>query len=367
MGVGHLARCKTLATALAPLCQHIIFICRDFAGQRTELLNGEQFTLLMLPSQNQSDLSALQKPAQADWLGCDWQQDVTETTNALNNTLNTDSLDLLIVDHYGIDERWESALRPQTKAIMVIDDLADRPHDADILLDQTLHRSAEDYQPWVTQNCQLLCGSRYALLRPEFQAYRQQALHKPQTNIQLNNILISLGGSDPQALSLTILQSFIRLKPQLPEVKVKLVLGAHSPALKQAETLCKKYDWLTLLIDCQNMAQEMLQADLAIGAAGTTAWERCCLGLPTLVLQLADNQKLIAQNLCEAGAAMLLTSNEQALSEELDFLLLKFNNQPQSLLPMQKAAFNLCDGMGSQRIVFTIKQLFNFPEDFHEQ
>ena len=79
----------------------------------------------MLPSRNQSDLSALQKPEQADWLGCDWQQDVTETTNALNNTLNTDSLDLLIVDHYGIDERWESALRPQTKAIMVIDDLAD--------------------------------------------------------------------------------------------------------------------------------------------------------------------------------------------------------------------------------------------------
>ena len=257
--------------------------------------------------------------------------------------------DWLIVDHYAIDACWELFLKPHYRRLMAIDDLADRPHACAILLDQTFGRNAEDYKCRVPTECHLICGSQYALLRPEFAALRPYSLQRRIRPV-LRELLISMGGVDKDNATGQVLQ-VLRASPLPVDCQITVVMGATAPWLDEVRTLAHDMPWPTrVLTGVSDVARLMADSDLAIGAAGATSWERCCLGLPTIVLVLAANQYEVANGLEQAGAAVLVSSLSNAESQ-LAPLLKTLLSAPQKLHAMSKASAAIVDGMGVRSVI----------------
>ncbi|MDB4210951.1 UDP-2,4-diacetamido-2,4,6-trideoxy-beta-L-altropyranose hydrolase [Ascidiaceihabitans sp.] len=292
IGTGHIMRCLTLANALHANGERCLFICRQHPGNLIELITDAGFETLILP------VAAAGK-SHKDWLRVNWRADVELSGNALQGLV----VDWLVVDHYALDANWESAMRPRCKQLMVIDDLADRLHDCDLLLDQNLGHTVEDYAGLVPKACCLLVGTEYTMLRPEFSQMREYSL-KRRANPSLDHILITMGGVDQNNATGQVLEALEA--SVLPEnSRVTVIMGPHAPWLKEIKRIVVAMPWeVDVKVGVNNMAKLMADSDLAIGAAGSTAWERCCLGLPSLILVLAENQKVIAEALHDRTAAI---------------------------------------------------------------
>lgn len=343
MGTGHVMRCLTLADVLKGKGGQCYFICREHHGHMIDQIldRGHHVYLLLL---NQRDRATPEKTqlAHEHWLGCKWLDDAQQTVDRIDSL----EVDWLIVDHYTLDERWEKRLRPFCKKIMVIDDLADRHHDCDLLLDQTFGRSSKDYEQLVPADCTILTGAKYALLRPEFSSLRNYSLERRKIQ-KLEHLLISMGGIDKDNVTggiLCILNECV-----LPEgCHITVVLGEKSPWLNDVMSQVKTLQYpVVVKANVSNMAQLMADSDLAIGAAGSTSWERCCLGLPALMLVLAENQKLIADNLNMAGAVIKLNSLfEPYFSENFMSVLSVLNENRDAFKQMSVSAATVTDGQG---------------------
>ena len=232
---------------------------------------------------------------------------------------------------------------------MVIDDLADRPHACDLLLDQTFGRDAADYRPLVPADCRLLCGSQYALLRPEFAALRPYSLQR-RARPALRELLITMGGVDKDNATSQVLQA-LRTCPLPAECRITVVMGATAPWLGEVRTQAQGMPWQTgVLAGVSDMAQLMADSDLAIGAAGATSWERCCLGVPTIMLVLADNQRKVAQGLEQSGGAKLINLGQRAKTQ-LGELLRPLIDDPAQLLNMSDCAASVVDGSGVDAVM----------------
>ena len=251
--------------------------------------------------------------------------------------------DLLVVDHYGLDWVSESSFRGQVRRVLVIDDLANRGHDCDVLVDQTLGRSRDDYIPLVPESATILTGSRYALLRPGFAELRTSGLSRRRDRVR--RVFVSLGGSSAQHLSAALAGSAAEAFPDA-EVVVAMSAGALGAADVQ-RLASSSGNRVTLQTDA-DMAREMTAADLAIGGSGTTAWERCCLGLPSLMVVLADNQAGIAAALEHAGAARRIASDVD--STEMRRVVASLD-----LAAMSAAAARACDGEGVSRVLEAVE------------
>lgn len=280
----------------------------------------------------------------AAWLGCGWHEDAEQTVVAVGDM----QLDWLVVDHYALDARWERELRPLTQRIMVIDDLADRPHDADLLLDQNLGRTEHDYARLVPDQCRLLIGTRYALLRPEFARLREYSLGRRRRQPALKHLIISMGGVDSKNASGQVLDA-LQQTALSPECHVTVVMGGKAPWLASVREKADSSRWpCKIRVDVTDMAQLMADSDLAIGAAGTTAWERCCVGLPSISIMLADNQRAGAIALADAGAILLL--DEQAdLTHALTHAIESASGS-ENLQILGTAAAKITDGRGVKQI-----------------
>jgi UDP-2,4-diacetamido-2,4,6-trideoxy-beta-L-altropyranose hydrolase len=196
MGTGHVMRCLTLADALKGRGAQSTFICRPHAGHLLDLIKQRGHEAIVLSPADDA-FTAPADPFHAKWLGTDWASDAAQTEQSLGNQV----VDWLVVDHYALDCRWEQEMRPHTRRIMAIDDLADRPHDSDLLLDQNLGRTAQDYCGLLSSHTQTLIGPSYALLRPEFIQWREYSLQR-RAQPQLKHLLITMGGgtrTTPQA------------------------------------------------------------------------------------------------------------------------------------------------------------------------
>jgi UDP-2,4-diacetamido-2,4,6-trideoxy-beta-L-altropyranose hydrolase len=281
--------------------------------------------------------------AYTQWLGCDWQRDAQETSDCIGFQETT----WLVVDHYALDERWQKQLRFFCNKIMIIDDLADRHHDCDLLLDQTLGRSSQDYESLVSKGCTLLTGAKFALLRPEFSALRGYSLNRRKDQ-KIEHLLISMGGIDKDNVTEKVLRSLNKISLS-KECRITIVMGENAPWLDRVKCYAGKMFWPTeVKANVENMAQLMADSDLAIGAAGSTSWERCCLGLPTLMMVLADNQKVIANALQNHGAALTLGEVSdrcllKSLENVLDAVFLDIDN----IKKMITAAYEVTDGRGA--------------------
>ncbi len=340
-------RCLTLADALAAQDIECYFICREHPGHLLEVIKqrGHKVYSLPLAEALQAEVKDEQKLAHSDWLGATQLQDAELCSEILQEL----QLDWLVVDHYGLDVRWEKKLRSHCSKLMVIDDLADRQHDCDLLLDQTFRRDSQDYIALVPKYCQVLCGSEYALLRPEFAQWRSYSL-KHREKGRLEHLLINLGGVDKDNITTQILKSLVDCSLPL-SCHITVVMGATAPCIAQVQQQAKRMPWLTeVKVGVSNMAELMANSDLAIGAAGATSWERCCLGLPTIMIVLAENQKRIASELEAAGAALFM-KKQQIGQQELSTIVVSLSNSPEKLKRIGTLAAVIVDGDGVNTIL----------------
>lgn len=280
IGTGHAMRCITLADALVKLGDtKIHFICRYLPATLRQMIEEKGFELSILPISTQlNQQSAL---AHSAWLGATQEVDARATLDLMQS----DECDWLIVDHYALDICWEQMLRPAVKKMMVIDDLADREHDCDILLDQNLYVDQERrYKDKVPDQCRTLIGPRYALLRNEFAEYRKTV--KPKTK-QVKRILVFFGGMDANDFTTKAIKALSQITD--PKFSVGVVIGDQHPNKEGVEALCQRFGY-TCYVQTDRMAELMANADFAIGAGGGAVWERACLMLPTLSIPIAQHQ-----------------------------------------------------------------------------
>jgi len=299
MGIGHVMRCLTLAQILKENNASVEFICRKHEGNLIDKIRSNNFTVYELGLSGENKIDT--KLSHSHWLGVTQKQDANECINILK----TEKTDWLIVDHYAIDEDWHRELKPFCEKLMVIDDLADRKHRCDILLDQTFGRQQEDYSARIPRGCELLLGSKYALLRPEFAKWRAYSLER-RSKPEFKQLLINMGGTDPDNITGKVIERLQTAK--LPkDVEITIVMGKTAPHLARVITGANKLPYRSeVKVDVDNMAELMANADIAIGASGATTWERCCLGLPTIQLITAYNQEFIASKLNKINAIKLV-------------------------------------------------------------
>jgi UDP-2,4-diacetamido-2,4,6-trideoxy-beta-L-altropyranose hydrolase len=344
IGTGHVMRCLTLADALREKGVICHFITRNLPGHLAERMEARGFPVSLLPPP--ADAAPPGPPAHAAWAGVTWERDSGETRAILDHA----PADWLILDHYAFDARWEDQVRPGARKLMVIDDLADRPHRADLLLDQNLGRSEEDYADLLPGTATCLLGARYALLKPAFAALRDKAL-AARAGRPPRHLLISMGGVDVADATSRILSAMMTV-PLPTECRVTIVMGGSAPALQRVRDLAAQLPWKAeLAIDIADMPRLMADADLAIGAAGTTTWERCCLGLPTIIMETAANQSAIARSMIAAGAALDPGPQSSAGFPYRLRETLKTAMSPSCLSALSAKAAPICDGAGTQRVM----------------
>jgi UDP-2,4-diacetamido-2,4,6-trideoxy-beta-L-altropyranose hydrolase len=286
IGSGHVMRCLTLAGELQSYGVEVQFICRAHSGNMIELIRGKEFSVHELPApesqESQPAPGADTESVYTLWLGTSQEQDTRETIEAFQEKRP----DWLIIDHYALGQIWETQLRPYVRKIMVIDDLADRPHECDLLLDQNYFLDGDSrYNDLVPATCTKLLGPQYALLRPEFAKARK---HLKTRTGKVQRVFVFFGGTDSDNLTGKAIEALSF--PEFSHLDVDVVIGSHNPHRAKIERLVKTRLRTTLHVQVGNIAELMGQADLALGAGGSTTWERLCLGLPSLVVTIAENQ-----------------------------------------------------------------------------
>lgn len=310
MGGGHVMRCLTLADAMAATG----WTC-DFAvaPETLDIVTGDRF--------GDHGLKILGDPFDPE--------------------MTPDGYDLAVIDHYGLNASYETGLRHAARRIAVLDDFPTRPHDCDLLIDQNYGRTVADYRGVIPAAATALCGTDFALLRPAFPALREAALAR-RGGGAAGRVLVSLGLTDVGGVTGDVMERLLAMETG---VAFDVVIGPAAPSRERLTELAARDD-VTLHIATDDMAALMAAADICVGAGGTTSWERCCLGLPTVLLVLADNQRDIAASLDEAGAATALSAWNGG---EVEAALSRLLGDHSAREAMARAASMLCDGGGAER------------------
>jgi UDP-2,4-diacetamido-2,4,6-trideoxy-beta-L-altropyranose hydrolase len=336
IGTGHFMRCLTLAEALKKNGADISFVSRHLSIYLSDMLISKGIELILL---NAHDIDAsIDELSHASWLGVSQEQDAQEAVKSLSCQV----YDWMVVDHYALDVRWENIVRPNVKKIMVIDDLADRHHDCDILLDQNYYSDMQTrYNGKVPSHSQLLLGPNYALLREEFRALRKQLKVR---NGKVKKVLVFFGGVDADNYTFQAIEALAEVNAGL---QVDVVIGAQHPFKQMIEHACTKHGYVCY-IQTSYMAKLMAEADLAIGAGGSSSWERCCLGLPSLLVSLADNQIAIAKELSSIGGCIYIVNRYEV---SLKKWLIQFIANQELTKKISENAFSIVDGLGVHRVI----------------
>jgi UDP-2,4-diacetamido-2,4,6-trideoxy-beta-L-altropyranose hydrolase len=311
-------RCRTLARELQRRGAMVTFLCRRQPGDLISLLEQE-FSVLALPEQPLTPCDGLEgRELYGAWLGCSQSTDAAQCLQALAQAGIT-SANWLVADHYGLDARWEALLLTglaggaATQRLLVIDDLADRPHQADLLLDQNFFGEATEqrYEGLVLPQCRQLLGPHYALLGPEYA--QLHVLVQPRT--ELRRVLVFFGGVDPANLTGRALEAL--MDPALADLAVDVVLGCQTPHRQAVGELVALRPYTTLHGPLPSLAGLIARADLAIGAVGVTTWERACLGLHTISAVIAENQINVSRALAQSGYISSIENLDSSLQSEI--------------------------------------------------
>ena len=322
-------RCLTLAALLGKAGANISFISRAMPNGVSQRI-GAHYPLHTLP------------PATTDE-----QQDASASSRVLRDL---GIIDWLISDNYALGSQWESAMRSHTRKIMVIDDLANRLHDCDILLDQNLCLNFETrYDALLPVTARKFLGPKYALLRPEF--YEAQAQQRVRDG-RVRRILVSFGGGDASDETAKALKAILLLDRS--DVAFEVVAGNANPNADALAQSCRKLPNVNFHRETANMAALMAAADLAIGACGTITWERCFLGLPAVTLVLAENQRPICEAVSATGAVLNLGWREKATAEDIAEAIAGLIDSPDQIMKMSQAARNIMRNNGTNELLSAI-------------
>lgn len=259
---------------------------------------------------------------------------------------------LFLLDHYNWDIIKETRARGWADNIFVIDDLANRQHECDFLLDQTLGRRRADYLNLTPRHTQCYLGPKWSLTRPQFEHHRAKSLHRRSLISQVEHVLISAGLTDPANATSLYLET---LKYMNFTGKCTVLLGEQSPHYQHVRAMVESYSFPILLhCNVKEMAALMTEVDFALGTAGSSVWERCVMGLPSATVVVAENQAMISRNVEATGAGIDLGPVEHFLARDAALTLKNVFNNQHILFHMAEKAATLCKGEGPQKISLDI-------------
>jgi UDP-2,4-diacetamido-2,4,6-trideoxy-beta-L-altropyranose hydrolase len=277
------------------------------------------------------------------------QQDAAETLYAINEYSPKKRVDWCVTDHYALDTAWHGVIRQKAQRIMVIDDIANRKHDCDVLLDQNLYDNPEHrYTSRVQPDCRLLLGPEYALLRPEFREARERLGSRLIRNGEVKRIMVFFGGSDPSNETAKAVKALQMLG--LKDIEADIIVGIANPHRAEIEQLCALSPNLHFHCQVPNMADFMKQADLALGAGGSTTWERCCLGLPTIAIIIAENQAEMTETAARHGLQWNLGWYHTVTAQDIAQAITKRVQAIQENKAVSEHITQIVDGAGAQRV-----------------
>lgn len=320
IGGGHVMRALTLAGALAGRGARPSFLAPPFVAALLDRFAG--------PGIGRIDSAELDLAAFAEAAG-----------NAASG------FDAVVFDHFRLGAREHYRIaggRPS----LAVDDLADRRLGVDMVLDVGPARRTADYAGLVEPDAVLLLGPAYALVRPAFLARREAALAR-RDGETADRVLVSLGLTDVGGVTARVVS---RLLPRLGEAALDVVVGREATSLAEMQRLAARDPRVTLHVETPDMDQLCAQADLAVGAGGSSTWERCTLGLPTVLVVLADNQEPGARAVATAGAAEAVDARADDFDAAFDRAFLGLMRSPERRGRMARAAAALCDGEGAGRV-----------------
>lgn len=348
IGAGHLSRCLTIANALKfQGVSKCFFILKAHEGDFSSMITSYGFEVEILPFEFMPNYHS---GDYKDWLGGTVINDAISSLNYLNNN-GFKSGDWLVVDHYGLDHEFEELIAQHNINIGVIDDLANRKHNCKFLVDQTCGRQEFEYKEWVNNDAALMTGQNFCMLRPEFLLFRPRSLEKRAQFQKIERIFINFGSTDPTNVTARIMNTLNAIKFQT-KVKIVVAIGSNSPHLNEIRRCVENFEGdVNLIIDAQNMSELMYQADLAIGAAGATTWERCALGLPTVIIKTAENQSTVINRILEFGVAVLHDLDKQ---NQPDVLLQHLLYIEKNYISMSQKCANLVTADGINNVVSRI-------------
>lgn len=339
IGAGHVMRCLALADGLAAAGATVHFLCRPHLGHLGDLVQRHGHVLHLLP---RSGISPPEIGKYEEWLGDPLAGDCRVSGEVLQRIRP----DWLVVDHYALDASWQTPLRQWVRRILVIDDLANRDHDCDVLVDQNFYRDADQrYNPWVHAECTQLLGPRYALLRPEFSVERA----KPRSRDgHVHRVLVAFGGMDRDDYTGRFLEG---LPVSAQALEFDIVIGTSHPRRKEISEFCHAHSNMTLHVQSSRMAELMQEADLAVGASGTSNWERFCIGVPTIGVAVAENQAPLLHDLMLEGALLGISLESPDAIGDCLRLFQYARHQPALLRGLAGKGRRMVDGKGLQRVV----------------
>lgn len=338
IGSGHIARCLTLATVLRDAGSEVAFACRELPGHLLDRLAAQGWQTYRLPARYGEETTSQDIEAAVPW-----QADIA----ALQVQLGTaQRFDWIIVDHYGLDHQWQTAARQWASRIAAIDDLANRRHAADLLLDQNFSGTASVYAPWIDAHCRTLFGPRFAMIREEF---RREAIP---IKAQVHRVLVNFGGFDAAGETWKAMQALADFEA----LHVDFIAGTGNPEWARMQAMAEGRPNWRLQTHTEQFAELMAQADLFIGAGGGTSWERAALGLPTLCIAVAANQQPNAECLAEVGAHLYLGSRETVSVEALEQAIASLLANQKLRARFAERSRQLVDGLGVQRVAAVLAE-----------
>jgi len=332
VGFGHLSRCINLAEVLRSRGHEVSFVCRDDEAKSFSALEDRLLKTVLLPMLEVGEVVSQQFDAQ-------------QTIQALRGSRP----DWLVVDSYQLSKEWEQLLRPHVAKIAVIEDLSGREHDCDLLIDQNYsERSAASFEKFVPKTCELLLGPRLALIGEQFRILREL---KTRPTSELKRIFVFCGGSDPQNLTQQVINEISC--SELSDVAVDIVVGAQNKIFDRKAAL--KFNANIEIHDAgREFARIMSTADLAIGAGGTTSWERMCLGIPSIVVSIAENQNSACEKLGRDGLVTYLGAQSSLKPGAIRNAVIETKTKYASLFDQIERGQILVDGRGCERVAEVI-------------
>ncbi len=331
IGTGHLMRCLTIANSLRKKGNQVYFISKNMSEESRKILESNKFSVEKLDYKRKK---------------FDYKIDAKYTIEIIKKEMKNSTF--LIIDNYDIDKKWEILVKKFVKKIIVIDDLANRKHSCELLIDQNFNSNIKEkqYKKLVPKNCTLLTGTKFAILRPEFFILRKLT----KTRTKLKNILISYGGTDPSNETIKVLKALKNI--DLQNVNTYIVSGNLNSKNKEIEQLSTELNKSKFYEYTKDIAELMIKADVAFGGAGTTSWERCCLGLPTIITILSNDQKDIAESLEKNTCGINLGFGKNIKVKDYENILRKFDWK--NLREFSLNCKKIVDGRGTNRVISEI-------------
>lgn len=351
IGTGHLMRCLTLARALRSAGCEIIFLCRDLPGSLLEVIHQASFEVFLLRKPELSIDHTSDHCQHAGWLGVSYEKECAESHLAISSMVDSRSrmVDLVIIDHYAIDGLWQSTMKNLTQKIFQIDDLADRSHACNILLDQNFYSDMnERYSGLLPTECISLLGPHYALLSPEFLTVKNN-IKNYLVRFEQKQVVIFFGGIDSSNQTGLAVEAATQVLDQ--SYKIKVIIGSKNKNRQMISSLCSVTSNCDLLVQINNMHEVLADSFLFIGAVGATTWERCICELPGLVCTLALNQVNVAKDLHDYGSHVNLGRSDNLTIDSYKSSIRELVSNYEKLESLSITSGSLVDGEGVGRVV----------------